>query len=102
VLDRAADGAGDSGLADLRREVHDYPAVQALLGHAGRGESAGADVLVPCVLNLPTGRLSMFTALTTFGTPRDVTLEELCVELFYPADDATGQLLRAMHASTAA
>jgi hypothetical protein len=29
----------------------------------------------------------MFTTLTTFGTPLDVTLAELAVELFYPADD---------------
>ena len=29
------------------------------------------------VLDLPAGRVSMFTTLTTFGTPRDITLEEL-------------------------
>ena len=40
------------------------------------------------------GRVSLFTTLTTFGTPRDITLEELCIELFYPADDASAALLR--------
>jgi hypothetical protein len=29
--------------------------------------------------------LSFFTTLTTFGTPLDVTLDELAVELFFPA-----------------
>ncbi len=38
--------------------------------------------------------LSLFTTLTTFGTPRDITLDELAVELFFPADDATEAILR--------
>ena len=38
--------------------------------------------------------LSMFTTITTFGTPQDITLEELSVELFFPADDATEAILQ--------
>ena len=38
--------------------------------------------------------LSLFTTLATFGTPRDVTLDELAVELFFPADEATDAVLR--------
>ena len=38
--------------------------------------------------------LSLFTTLTTFGTPRDITLEELAVELFFPADERTEAILR--------
>jgi hypothetical protein len=37
----------------------------------------------------------MFSTLTTFGTPRDVTLDELCVDLFNPADLESERLLRA-------
>lgn len=33
--------------------------------------------------------LSFFTALTTFGTPQDITLQELRIESFYPADEST-------------
>lgn len=57
---------------------------------------------MPCVLRLPhipDGRLSMFTTLTTFGTPRDITLDELSIELFYPADDSSEALLRHLHAA---
>ena len=57
---------------------------------------------MPCVLRLPhlqNARLSMFTTLTTFGTPRDITLDELSIELFYPADDASEALLRSLHAA---
>ena len=39
--------------------------------------------------------LSFFTTLTTFGTPLDVTLDELSVELFFPADDVTDRAVRA-------
>ena len=38
--------------------------------------------------------LSLFTTLTSFGTPRDITVEELALELFFPADEATERLLR--------
>ena len=40
-------------------------------------------------------RIAMFTTLTTFGTPRDITVDELAVELFFPADDRSDDLLRA-------
>lgn len=39
-------------------------------------------------------RYSLFTMLAHFGAPRDVTIEELSVESFYPADDATRRHLR--------
>ena len=49
---------------------------------------------VPIRLAVGDRELSLFTTLTTFGTPRDVTLDELAVELFFPADDATEAILR--------
>ena len=50
---------------------------------------------MPFVLSTDGGELSFFTTLTTFGTPLDVTLDELAVELFFPADDTTEAALRA-------
>ena len=38
-------------------------------------------------------RLSVFSTITTFGTPQDVTLQELRIECFFPADEATRRLL---------
>jgi hypothetical protein len=38
----------------------------------------------------------LFTMLAHFGGPTDITLEELSVELFYPADDATKALLETL------
>jgi len=46
------------------------------------------------MLDIHGHALSLFTTLTTFGSPRDITLHELCVELFYPADEYTGRFLK--------
>lgn len=92
LADLTSDGT-DTAAAALALEVLTYPNVQALMAK-GRTEAAAPKLLIPCVLDLPQGRVSMFTTLTTFGTPRDVTLEELCVELFYPSDQTSAALLR--------
>jgi transcriptional regulator with XRE-family HTH domain len=94
TLQAAVSNSSDAELASLEQEVLSYPNVQALRTKR-QAPLPGPALLVPCVLDLPGGRLSMFTTLTTFGTPRDVTLEELCVELFYPADAETLNLMRA-------
>jgi transcriptional regulator with XRE-family HTH domain len=94
TLQRAASNTGDAGLHALEQEVLSYPNVKALPRGADRAAASRNALLVPCELALPMGRLSLFTTLTTFGTPLDITLEELCVELFYPADEASEALLR--------
>jgi transcriptional regulator with XRE-family HTH domain len=94
-LQRLADDTLDATAAALLDEVRGYPNVQALLLTPTPPPSA-PQLLVPCVLELQGQRLSLFTTLATFGSPRDVTLAELTVELFYPADDATQQALRTL------
>lgn len=91
-LRRSIEVSGDAELIALEREVLGYPNVQAVVRTPA--PSHGPALLVPHVLDHPAGRLSLFTTLTSFGTPRDITLDELCVELFYPADEATAQALR--------
>lgn len=84
----------DPALRALEEEVSAYPNVQAL---GGRVVTTGWDeppILVPYELEVGGRVLSMFTTLTTFGTAQDVTLAELTVELFFPADDATDEVLR--------
>ncbi len=39
--------------------------------------------------------LRLFSTIMTLGTPQDVTLQELRIETFFPADAASEQLLRA-------
>jgi hypothetical protein len=38
--------------------------------------------------------LSLFTTIATLGTPRNVTLQEVRIECFFPMDDATARLFR--------
>ena len=93
-LQRTRSLTGDPAVAELDAEVRAYPNVAALDGERLPVDD-GPGLLVPFVVDLGGRRLSMFTTLTTFGTPRDVTLDELAVELFFPADDETERALRA-------
>lgn len=98
-LRRSVQLTGDAALEALEAEIIAYPNLAHLRAHFpgpdGIGQGDDPPLLVPFQLLAGPVELSFFTTLTTFGTPRDVTLEELCVELFFPADDRTEQLLRA-------
>jgi transcriptional regulator with XRE-family HTH domain len=80
---------GDRRLTALLAEVRSYPGVPEAL--AGR-PSAG-DLLMTVQLAHPDGELALHTTVTSFGDPRDVTLSELAVESFFPADERTRGLL---------
>jgi transcriptional regulator with XRE-family HTH domain len=82
---------GDPSVAALEEEVRAYPDVAAL---SPRPVPDEPPVLVPLVLDAGATTLSLFTTITTFGTPRNITVDELAVELFFPADDATEAALR--------
>jgi transcriptional regulator with XRE-family HTH domain len=86
----------DPQVQALLAELRAYPNVRALTSDRQQQPATGSHLLVPCILRLPQGRLSMFTAQATFGSPRDVTLAELTVELFYPSDEASGALLHSL------
>ena len=64
-----------------------------------RGYSAPDGIAVPLELDTEQGRLSLLSTTTVFGTPTEVTLSELAIEAFYPADEATGERLRTLHGS---
>jgi hypothetical protein len=97
VLQREAAKTADTGLLALEREVHEYPNVRALCERREHAPPPLPRLLVPFIVELPgVGRMSLFTTRTFFGSPLDVTLEELCIELFYPADMASEALLRQM------
>jgi transcriptional regulator with XRE-family HTH domain len=53
--------------------------------------------VIPVELVRGDVRFRLFTTLTTLGTPLDVTLQELRIETYFPADDATDAALRALH-----
>lgn len=80
----------DPGLGAIEREVTGYPNIIELRERIDWTDpDAPPALLVPYRLDLGEVELAMFTTITTFGTPRDVTLDELAVELFHPNDRIT-------------
>lgn len=94
-LRRDAQTTGDAHLNALLAEVEAYSTVRALPRHINRPEG----VVVPMRLRHPHGELALFTTITTFGTPADVTVAELALELFYPLDAVTAERLRVIAGS---
>lgn len=45
-----------------------------------------ADVVIPMVFRIDGRDVRLFSTITTFGTPLDITLDEIAVESYYPAD----------------
>jgi transcriptional regulator with XRE-family HTH domain len=82
----------DPTLAELLKELQSYGP-----SRAGADESTSAPfggMVVPVRLRTERGVLSMFSTTTVFGTALEVTLAELTLEAFYPADDSTAEILR--------
>ena len=52
------------------------------------------DAMMPFELRKGELALKLYSFNTTLGTPRDVTLQEIYIECFYPADSATEKLIR--------
>jgi transcriptional regulator with XRE-family HTH domain len=89
-LRREAAITGDPQLEQLRAECETYPGVVATLPASGH---TGADIVVPLRLADGEQALSFISTLSTFGTAVDVTLSELAIEAFYPADARTAMRL---------
>ncbi len=92
-LDRQVDITADPALIELLEELKGYPVPAAAQPHQDYG-----GVLVPLQLTVEGRVLSFFSTTTVFGTPVDVTLSELALEAFYPADPATAEALLALAA----
>lgn len=55
-----------------------------------------AGIVIPLRLMTQAGELSFISTTTVFGTPVDVTVSELAIESFFPADAATAEILRSL------
>jgi len=91
-LQRQIQLTADPVLEGLLDELKAYPAPAGPAGPAT--DRAVAGVVVPLLLRTELGLLSLFSTTTIFGTPVDVTLAELAIESFFPADAGTADLLR--------
>jgi transcriptional regulator with XRE-family HTH domain len=102
-LRRQADRSGDPFLHELYEELSGYPGAGGAggvcgVGGAARGEANGAgetaDVVLPIRLRAGDAELSFLSTTTVFGSPLDVTVAELAIESFYPANTATAAAMR--------
>jgi transcriptional regulator with XRE-family HTH domain len=91
-LQRQVALTGDAELAALFDELAGYP-------HDSNGEprdqDPGAGIVVALRLRTDDGELAFFSTVTAFGTPVDITVSELAIESFFPADSLTAEAVRA-------
>jgi len=89
-LRRRAALTADVELVRLHDELASYPGVAREPVHH---EGAGAEIVLPLRMRHPDGDLTFLSTVSTFGTAVDVTLSELAIEAFYPANAATATTL---------
>ncbi|WP_344864412.1 helix-turn-helix transcriptional regulator [Amycolatopsis ultiminotia] len=90
-LRRQVEQTADPVLSDLLTELRGYPCAQPVPEVEIPGPG---DIFVPLRYRHRGTELSFFSTVATFGTPLDVTVAELVIESFYPADPATAEHLR--------
>ncbi|MGH7123598.1 MAG: helix-turn-helix domain-containing protein, partial [Stellaceae bacterium] len=88
--DAAADGTAET--VALLERLLGYAGVRAALSAAPT--ETIADPVLPMHFRKDGIPLRLFTTIATLGTPRDITLQELRVESFFPMDDETAATLR--------
>lgn len=76
----------DPELSELYRELCDYPCDQPVPDVEIPGPGS---IVVPLRVRYRDRELAFFSTVATFGTPLDITVAELIIESFFPADDAT-------------
>ena len=92
-LQQQIQATDDGGLKTLATELHSYSPYHAPdTGLHLQGETRG--VVMPFQLQSSQGVLSFISTVTIFGSPMDITLQELALETFLPADAFTAQHLR--------
>ncbi len=91
-LERQATLTADPALRELLDELGSYPAP----ADDGDATAPAGDVMVRLRLSTADGgELSFFSTVTTFGTAVDITVSELSIEAFFPADAETAEALSA-------
>lgn len=95
-LRREVELTADPRLTDLLTELKAYPIPGGRPPRKASEEYGG--VAIPFRLKTPAGVLSFYSTTTVFGTPVDVTLSELTLETFFPADAETARALQTVAA----
>jgi transcriptional regulator with XRE-family HTH domain len=89
-LRRQAERAASTGLRALLTELVGYCRNAGLDPNAQPRDR----IVLPLRLRHPDQELTLFSTVAVLGAPLDVTLDEIAIESFFPADDATATYLR--------
>jgi len=89
-LRREAELTFDPWLDALYEELRGYPGGA---GSPGTASPHPRDVVAPLRLRHESGHLAFFSIVASFGTPLDITVDELAIESFFPADEPTARAL---------
>ena len=89
-LRREAALSADPELTRLHDELAGYPGVCL---EAPRDQETTGGIVVPLRLRAGERELAFFSTISTFGSAVDITLDELMIEAFYPANAATASHL---------
>ena len=74
--------------------IEELDRAAAYLSGFERDMTGATGPVVPLVFRLGQMRLAMFATISQFGTPEDVILEDLKIELYFPLDEESGAILR--------
>src|ERR1700722_13018510 len=84
----------DPVLVALLAELRGMPAPDGEQAEHLEGEYMG--IALPLRIRSPSGVLSFISTTTVFGSPMDITLQELALETLFPSDGFTMQVLQAL------
>jgi transcriptional regulator with XRE-family HTH domain len=92
-LQRQHEHTADPVIADLIDEVLGFPVPTGTRSNPGLNRAIDHSIAIPMRVDLGGPILTFLSTTTVFGTPVDVTLSELAIETFLPADDVTARAL---------
>ncbi|MGH1374112.1 MAG: helix-turn-helix domain-containing protein [Cellvibrionaceae bacterium] len=102
-IQRLKDEAIASGDPSVKETFGEYITMAGDLGlEASKTPTPQGQLLpiLPLELDIDGLKLSLFSVISTFGTPQDITTDELRIEAFYPTDDATQAFFESMEESS--
>ncbi len=97
-LRRQASATADPALSELLAELRGYSAATP---ECAAGPGVDSSIVVPLHLATEAGALRLLSTTTVFGTPLDVTVSEIAIESFFPADEESAAALRRLTGGTA-
>lgn len=95
-LERRSSVGGDPAAEALLKELRGYPAGQNDSPPGPERALSLTDLVIPFRLRTPYGVMTFLTTTTVFGSPLDITLAEIAIESFFPADAATRRILASL------